>query len=402
MALSNTSERYGSVAKTFHWLTALLILTLIPLGFYANQLPYTTSEELALKAWYFSVHKTIGVAAFFVALGRILWALSQPKPGLLNADHKIESFAAEVVHWVLYASLVIVPLSGWISHAAASGYAPIWWPLGQGLPLVPQSTTVEHVVGALHGVAAKVLIASLILHIAGALKHHVVDKDSTLRRMLPGRASLPPLPPQHASATPALSASVLWVGVLGIAGVIALSAEQTSVAAPAPELAEVSSEWQVLEGGINISVVQFGSEVAGSFSDWTAEIAFDDTIDMGKAGTVRTTISIPSLTLGSVTDQAMGADFFDAANHATAVFEADLMHASDGYEAQGTLTIKGNEVPVVLPFTLSVQGDEAQMRGDLALNRLDFGIGQNMPDESSLGFTVNVNVTLKAGRAATS
>ena len=85
MALSNTSTHYGGITKTFHWLTALLILTLIPLGIYANGLPYETSEQLAEKAWMFSLHKTLGVTVFFVALARILSAISQPKPGLLHA-----------------------------------------------------------------------------------------------------------------------------------------------------------------------------------------------------------------------------------------------------------------------------------------------------------------------------
>lgn len=150
MALSNTSQRYGSVTKTFHWLMALMILSLLFFGWYAEQLPYQTDAELARKAFLFSIHKTFGVLAFFVALLRILWALSQPKPGLLNADKKLESFAAETVHWLLYGALVIVPLSGWVSHAASTGFAPIWWPFGQNLPLVPKSTDIEHLFGAMH------------------------------------------------------------------------------------------------------------------------------------------------------------------------------------------------------------------------------------------------------------
>ena len=75
MPTSNTPRSYGSVTKTFHWLTVLLILTAIPLGIIANKLAYDTSEALAFKAFLFSMHKTVGVTAFFVALARILWAL---------------------------------------------------------------------------------------------------------------------------------------------------------------------------------------------------------------------------------------------------------------------------------------------------------------------------------------
>jgi len=101
MPLTNTADRFGSVSKTFHWLTALGIIVLMPLGVIANGMPYETSEQLADKAWMFSLHKTVGVAVFFIALARIVWAISQPKPGLLHPDRKVETLAAETVHWQL-------------------------------------------------------------------------------------------------------------------------------------------------------------------------------------------------------------------------------------------------------------------------------------------------------------
>ncbi|MEX0339096.1 MAG: cytochrome b, partial [Arenibacterium sp.] len=111
MPVSNSTQSYGSVTKTFHWLTALLVLTLIPLGIIANRLPYDTSEQLAQKAYLFSLHKTLGVTMFAVAVLRILWALAQPKPGALNAKRRVEHLLAETVHWLLYGSLVLVPLT---------------------------------------------------------------------------------------------------------------------------------------------------------------------------------------------------------------------------------------------------------------------------------------------------
>jgi cytochrome b561 len=100
MSLANTQNRYGSIAKTFHWLTALLILTLIPLGIIANDMAYDTSEQLARKAWLFSLHKTLGVTVFFVALARIGWAFKQPKPGGLHPERKAESWLAETIQWL--------------------------------------------------------------------------------------------------------------------------------------------------------------------------------------------------------------------------------------------------------------------------------------------------------------
>lgn len=395
MALTNTTTLYGGVAKSFHWLTALLILTLIPLGWYAEQLPYETDVELARKAWFFSLHKTLGVTAFFVALGRILWALGQLRPGQLNAHRTWESHAAQTVHWLLYAALVIVPLSGWISHAAAAGYAPIWWPFGQGLPMVPKSTAVDHVAGSVHVAAGKVLIAALILHLAGALKHHFLDRDATLRRMLPGTPATGPMPAQTHSRRPVMSAVAIWAVVLLVGG--ALGTDRTEAVAE-PKLAQVSSDWAVKEGSIAIKVIQMGSEVTGSFEDWTAAITFDETRQDQKVGNVTTTIAIPSLTLGSVTQQAMGADFFDAATYPTAIFEAVINRANDGYEAVGTLTIKDQSVPVTLPFGLSINDNFAEMRGSLTLDRRNFAVGDNMKDESSLGFEVAVDIALTADR----
>lgn len=398
MALSNTSTLYGGVTKTFHWLTALLILTLLPMGWFAEQLPYETDAELARKAWLFSLHKTLGVTAFFVAVGRILWAISQPKPALLNGDKKAESFAAETVHWLLYAALVIVPLSGWIGHAAAAGFAPIWWPFGQGLPLVPKSTSIEHIASGVHWAATKVLIAALVLHIAGALKHHIIDKDATLRRMLPGTPAVGPVPAQGHTRTPLMAAVAVWALVLLGGGL--LGSTSTEAIAQA-ELEEVSSDWAVSEGTIGITVTQFGSEVSGSFADWTAAITFDETLETQEVGSVTTTIAIPSLTLGSVTQQAMGADFFDAGTFPTAVFDAVILRANDGYEAVGTLTVKDNAVPLTLPFSLSITEDVAEMQGSLTLDRRDFGVGDTMQDTSSLAFEVGVDIALTATRGDT-
>ena len=397
MALTNTAQRYGGVTKTFHWVTALLILTQLPLGLYANDLPYDTAEQLARKAWFFSLHKTLGVTVFFLALGRIIWALNQPRPGLLNADKKLESFAAETVHWLLYGALVIVPLSGWISHAAATGFAPIWWPFGQGLPLIPKSVGVEHLFGEVHEVAVKGLLAALVLHIAGALKHHFVDRDPTLRRMLPGEPAIGPLPPQHHTSAPLISALVLWALALALGTVLATLGTKANDST-GDQLAQVTSDWQVQEGQIDITVVQFGSEVTGSFADWTAAISFDEMIPIGKAGDVTATINVASLTLGSVTQQALGVDFFRVETFPTAVFMADIQHASDGYEAIGTLTIKENSVPLTLPLNLAVTGDSAEMRGNVTLDRRDFGIGDNLNDEKGLAFAVKVHITLKANR----
>lgn len=190
MPLQNTSHSFGSLTRAFHWLTALLILTAIPLGIIANDMAYDSSAALAQKAYVFSLHKTVGIAAFATAALRILWALTQTHPAPLHPDRRAETALAAAIHWLLYISMLAVPLSGWVHHAATDGFAPILWPtglqIGQNLPLVPKSETVAQIAGTLHWVFTKLLIAAIVLHIAGALKHHVLDRDATLRRMVWG------------------------------------------------------------------------------------------------------------------------------------------------------------------------------------------------------------------------
>ncbi|AZV78573.1 cytochrome [Parasedimentitalea marina] len=411
MSRSNSHSRYGSVAKGFHWVMALLILTAIPLGLIANDLAHQISgpgfdgsqATITRVFLLFSLHKTIGIAVFFTALLRIMWAISQPKPGLLHPDRKLESWAAETVHWLLYGSLVLVPLFGWIEHAATSGFAPIWWSFGQDLPLVPKSESVAHFFASLHVIFVWVLIVSLLLHIAGALKHHVIDRDATLRRMLPGKSELPQ-PAEHiASSIPMLSALAVWAATLGtgvLLGFFAASDQTTTQLAPAQSapLQQVASGWAVQTGTLGISITQMGSQVSGSFTEWTAAINFDDAAPVGPVGDVEVTITIASFDLGTVTAQAMGPDYFDSATFPTAIFTAQLEKLDVDYQAVGTLTIRDKVVPLTLPFTLDLQGDHAVMSGSVTLDRLDFDIGKSLPDETSLGFGVEVKIDLAADR----
>ncbi|MEM9344508.1 MAG: cytochrome b, partial [Pseudomonadota bacterium] len=305
MALANTSDSYGSVTRVFHWLTALLILTAMPLGLIAYNMPEGSDAEITRKALAFSIHKTVGVAAFFVALARILWALTQTKPNPVHADRKGETVLAETVHWVLYVSLVIVPLSGWLHHAALSGFAPILWPFGQTLPFVPQDPAVADFFGAWHWLFTKVLGAAIFLHIAGALKHAFIDKDGVLARMSVGRPA-GPIEGHHARS-PLLYASVLWAATIAAGSALALvGEEERDVAA----LAEVASDWTVEDGTLAIEVLQLGNPASGGFEDWTAAITFDENAQGEQKGTAEVTVAIGSLALSGVVDQALSPDFF--------------------------------------------------------------------------------------------
>jgi cytochrome b561/polyisoprenoid-binding protein YceI len=394
MPLANTATRFGAVARALHWLTALLILTAIPLGLYANSLPYDTGAALAAKAQAFSLHKTLGVATLVVALARILWAVTQPRPVPLHPERQAETALAELVHWMLYVSLVAVPVSGWVHHAATDGFAPILWPFGQDLPLVPTSDTVAASAASLHWVFTKLLAAAILLHIAGALKHHVIDRDATLRRMLAGAEGPPAIPqtPRH-GLWPVVAALVLYAAGGGLA--LALTRNAPVDTATAPAAASGSGNWQVSEGTLGFTIRQMGATLDGRFATWSAAIAFDEGTG---TGSVTVTVDTASLSLGSVTAQATAADFLNVAAHPAATFAATIRPEAGTFVAEGTLTLNGITAPLTLPFTLAIEGDTATMAGKVAIDRLAFGIGTKYPDDQTVGLVADVAVGLTARR----
>ncbi|TFL18611.1 cytochrome b/b6 domain-containing protein [Jannaschia formosa] len=396
-AATNTPSTYGWVERAFHWAIALLIPTVIALGVIAHDAPFDSDEALARKAFLFSFHKTVGVTIFFVALARIAWALSQPRPAPLHPDRKVETFAASAVHWLLYGSLLLVPLLGWAHHATAEGFAPIWWPFGQSLPFLPKDPELSARLAVLHMTFERVLVIALALHIAGALKHLFVDRDSTFARMWRG-ADPGPLAGGKAHVAPFVAALAVWAVALGAGFAIAPQGVQ-AVEAQAASVEGVST-WTVEEGTLSITVTQLGSPVTGTFRDWQAAIDFDETPRAdGSFGTVEVGVSTGSLTLGSVSEQATGAEFLASGEYPQATFSATILADGEDYVADGTLDLRGVEIPLRLPFTLEIEGDRAAMTGQASLDRRDFGMGETYPDESSVGFGVALDVALTAVRA---
>jgi len=271
-----------------------------------------------------------------------------------------------------------------------TGFAPILWPFGQTLPFIPQSENLAHLFEGWHFVLTKVLALSIFLHIAGAIKHHVIDKDATLRRMLPGNVYVPDPTPSDHTKTPFLTALAVYALALG--GGTYLGLQHETIQAEALEAVE--SDWTVESGTLGITVKQLGSDVSGSFADWTADIKFDPETE---TGSVNVTISVASLTLGSVTKDALGADYLDATTSPQATFKADINRIDQGLVADGTLTIRDTSLPLQLPFTLDIVDGLATAKGQASLNRIDYGIGATaQPSELNLGFNVVIDVDLQA------
>ena len=411
MALTNTTERYGRVAQTFHWLTAAMILILLPLGVIMHELPLGTADEVALKVWMYSLHKTLGVAVLAVAVLRIIWALANPHPKPLHPERALETFAATMVHWMLYAGIILAPLTGLAHHFASEGFAPIWWPFAQTVPFIPQTEFVATLSGTLHYVAAVMIGVSVLAHVAGALKHVFIDRDKTVTRMVCGDDEVITLPLTQGTRTVSGLAGAAAFVVIGLAalggtawGLQAATPTSLALDLSASEAETARSDaprWQVFadESTLAISVNQLGSPVSGAFSNWTADIAFDP--DALETASVDVRIDIGSLTLGTVSQQATGPEFLQASAFPQARFTSnDFVQLDDGsYEARGTLTIRDVEQPFVLPFTLAIADGRATMEATATIDRLAFGVGsEGYPNEDSVGFAVTVIVNLVADR----
>ena len=267
---------------------------------------------------------------------------------------------------------------------------------------MPKDAALSARFAVLHQTFVVLLVLSLALHVAGAVKHAVIDRDATLARMWRG-VDPGPLPRSHGTALPALAAAAVWLAALGVGFARAPEATAGATVEGASTVA-AASNWTVSDGALSITVTQMGQAVTGTFADWQAAIDFAPEARLdGTYGTVEVAVATGSLTLGSVSDQATGEAFLASGAFPTAVFEAAIRPAEGGdpdYLADGTLEIRGVSVPVRLPFTLDMDGEAATVAGTVSVDRRDFGMGESYPDEASVGFGVSIDVTLTAEPAA--
>ena len=407
--LANTRETYGLIAQSLHWITAALILALIPLGVFMHELPVSSAEEAAYKSWYYSLHKTLGVTLFLIAVVRVIWAVVQLHPKLLNGDKKLESLAAQTVHWMLYGAIIVMPLTGWLHHSAAEGFAPIWWPISQDLPFVPKSPQLAQFFGSAHFFTGVLLGLSIALHVGGALKHAVIDRDSTLTRMIPGRAPDIPanLPDPHFRHLPTVLAALSFLLIAGASTVTHLVGQPNSESGQTgiDQATIEEARWLIdpKKSRLEIEIVQSGTPVSGHFGTWNAAIIFDP--DKLEASKVEVEIDIASLALGSVSPQAISPDFLNAALHPVAVFVSeDFADKGNGtFEAHGQLTLAGLTKPISLPFALKIADGRAFVEAEVPLDRLEFDIGKKgFPKDDLVGFQVVVRIVLEAQKAPSS
>ena len=178
MHLKNTLNRYGAVAQLFHWAIVALIITQFVLALRAKGL------SAVAKIGILATHKSIGITILGLALLRLAWRCFNPVPPLPPGAPRWQDRAAHASHFVLYALLFITPLLGWLMSSARA-FSVSWFGLVT-LPdfIKPNKAAFESLHEA-HEFMAYSLAAIAIVHAAAALKHHFLDRNDVLRRMLP-------------------------------------------------------------------------------------------------------------------------------------------------------------------------------------------------------------------------
>ncbi len=176
MRLTNTDDRYGIVTILLHWIIAALMIGLIILGLYMVTLPISL-EKLKLYGW----HKEYGLLVLGLATFRILWRLANKTPSLSLPLWEV--LAAHSVHWIFYGFMFALPITGWLISSAAGLPAAFFGLIA--LPnLISPNEDLRRLFQEIHQWLGYALISVMALHIAAALKHHFIDKDDILRRMM--------------------------------------------------------------------------------------------------------------------------------------------------------------------------------------------------------------------------
>ncbi len=183
--IDNTILKYNRVQIIFHWLIALIILGMLGLGLYMVELPKQSElppGEESVRAFYFLLHKSLGITAVMLILMRILWRLTHKAPVLPDTISKWQQKAASTVHGLLYVVMIAMPLSGYL-QSMYSNYDTKFW--GIVLPrLAEADSEMREAFTEVHEVLAFVFITLIVIHVAAAIKHHMEGTEIFKRMSL--------------------------------------------------------------------------------------------------------------------------------------------------------------------------------------------------------------------------
>jgi cytochrome b561 len=173
------SASYTRTAVGLHWLVALAIITTFSVGLYMSDLPLSP-EKLKIYSW----HKWAGVTIFLLVAFRLMWRLTHRPPALPAGMAGWQRQAAALTHWLLYALMIAVPISGWLM-SSAKGFQTVYFGVIPLPDLLAKNKPLGETLETVHQTLNYTMAGVVGLHALAALKHHLIDRDEVLARMLP-------------------------------------------------------------------------------------------------------------------------------------------------------------------------------------------------------------------------
>jgi cytochrome b561 len=175
----NSISRYSAPAVVLHWLVALLIFVAFPLGVYMHDLPLSP-DKLKL----YSYHKWMGVTVCMLVAVRLAWRATHTPPPLPASIAGWQRRASAVVHGLLYVLMVAIPLSGWLM-SSAKGVPTVWFGVLPLPDLLGKDKELGELLATVHKTLNFSMAGLVFIHAGAAIKHHLVDRDEVMARILP-------------------------------------------------------------------------------------------------------------------------------------------------------------------------------------------------------------------------
>ena len=173
------NDRYSATAIALHWLIFVLIVGGFALAVYMVDLPLSPA-----KLKYFSWHKWTGITIFLLALTRIAWRLTHRAPPYSADFPSWQRRAAGTMHALLYALIVVIPLTGWL-YSSAAGVTTVYFGVLPLPDLLAKDKVLAELLKSVHVTLNYTLLILVLLHVMAALQHHFFVRDQILARMLP-------------------------------------------------------------------------------------------------------------------------------------------------------------------------------------------------------------------------
>lgn len=181
-----SAVRYDRVAMALHWIIAIGVLSQIALGWWMIDIP---KQPPGVRAYWFNLHKSIGLTLGFLIVLRLAWRLTHRPPTLPPSTPPWQARAARTSHVLLYACMLAMPLAGYLG-SVFSGY-PIKY-FGSSFPAWGwKDETLKELFSTIHYTVALTFMTLIAVHVLAALKHWLIDRDGVFHRMLPRRRSPP-------------------------------------------------------------------------------------------------------------------------------------------------------------------------------------------------------------------